>query len=246
MMGASVHGSAKLVASGNVAEMASWPVRMFLTTTACCVVLTGSLIWVAQIIYINKRKKLQGLPQYRQHFPFQFHWTLLRACTPPSSQVAFSTMLFAAMQGFHAIFQRFGRHVTIAGFTPLVALYKAEYVEEVLSSNKILTKGKGYELLHSWLGTGLLTSVGEKWHTRRRLFTPAFHFRILDDFMSTINAQSFILAKKLGELSRANRKFDILPVVTMCTLDTICETVMGTTIYAQSDESNPYVSAVTR
>lgn len=241
-----VHESPKLPASGNWSEMASWAARMFLATAACCVLLVGSLIWVARIIYLRKRQQLQGLPHYRQHFPFQFQWTLLRACAPPTSQVAFSTMLFAAVQGFHTIFQRFGRHLTLGGFTPLLVLYKAEYVEEVLSSNKILSKSQGYELLHSWLGTGLLTSVGEKWRTRRRLFTPAFHFRILDDFMSTINAQSFILAKKLGELSRADRKFDVLPIVTMCTLDTTCETIMGTTINAQSDENNPYVSAVNR
>ncbi|KAH9381579.1 hypothetical protein HPB48_006522 [Haemaphysalis longicornis] len=64
--------------------------------------------------------------------------------------------------------------------------------------------------------------------------------------MDTINAQSFILATKLGKLSRTNPNFDVLPVVTMCTLDTICETVMGTTISAQTNENSPYVMAVHR
>ncbi|XP_077541895.1 cytochrome P450 4c3-like [Haemaphysalis longicornis] len=246
MMGTSVHASTMLLASGSWSQMASWAVRMFLATAACCAALVGSLIWVARMVYLNKRKQIQGLPQYRQHFPFQFQWIVVRACRQPASQVGFSPMVFAAVQGVHAIFQRFGRHVTMRGFTPVMVLYKAEYVEEVLSSNKILAKGKGYELLHSWLGTGLITSVGDKWHTRRRLFTPAFHFRIFDDFINTINAQSFILSKKLVEHSRDKLKFDVFPVVTMCTLDTICETIMGTTINAQSDENHPYVSAVNR
>ena len=38
--------------------------------------------------------------------------------------------------------------------------------EKVLSSNSHITKGHDYRPLLPWLGTGLLTSTGAKWHTR--------------------------------------------------------------------------------
>ncbi|XP_077541892.1 cytochrome P450 4c3-like [Haemaphysalis longicornis] len=246
MSGQPAHGTMDLLLSGSFLEVASYAAKVLLLTLGSCAVFVGSLIWLGRITQSKTLKQLQALPQVRQQFPFQQEWIIMRACDQPMSPAGFSALIFSAVRGFHATFQKFGWYLQYIGFTPLLTVFKAEYVEEILSSNKILTKGYQYSILHSWLGTGLLTSAGEKWRSRRRLFTPAFHFRILDDFMGTINAQSFILATKLGKLSRTNQNFDVLPVVTMCTLDTICETVMGTTISAQTNENSPYVMAVHR
>lgn len=155
-------------------------------------------------------------------------------------------MIFSAICGLHARFLGYGRYVVYVGFTPVLTVYKAEYAEEILTSHKILAKGFQYKLVHNWLGTGLLTSTGDKWRSRRRLFTPAFHFKILEDFSDTINAQSFILCSKLAQLSRSGANFDVVPAISLCTLDIICETIMGTSISAQSSEESPYVVAVDR
>lgn len=236
----------RLLESSGLAELASTWIKGAALGFVSILLLTGVIVWLARLIQWQTFRHLKHLPHRTEHWPFQGLWIMFKACSQPESPVRFNTLVFSAICGLHARFQRYGRHVVYAGFTPLLTLYKAEYIEEILSSHKILSKGRMYGLLHSWLGTGLLTSTGEKWRSRRRLFTPAFHFRILEDFSSAINAQSIILANKLERLSQSGEKFDTVPLVTLCTLDIICETIMGTSISAQSNEKSPYVAAVNR
>lgn len=54
-----------------------------------------------------------------------------------------------------------------------------------------------YRLLLGWLGTGLLTSDGEKWQIRRKILTPAFHFNILQDFIQVFNEETESLVDRL-------------------------------------------------
>jgi len=51
--------------------------------------------------------------------------------------------------------------------------------------------------------------------------TPAFHFKILEDFMDIFNEQSSVLVKNLEkEVDRDS--FNVFPYVTLCTLDIVC------------------------
>ncbi len=63
--------------------------------------------------------------------------------------------------------------------------YSAESLEKILTNPKHIEKSMSYKFLHSLLGTGLLTSTGEKWLKRRKLLTPAFHFSVLSGFQAT-------------------------------------------------------------
>ncbi|GFW21923.1 cytochrome P450 4V2 [Trichonephila clavipes] len=86
-------------------------------------------------------------------------------------------------------------------------------------------------------------STGAKWKSRRKLLTPCFHFRILEDFMPIFNDNSLILVRKLRTLQ--NEEYvDIMSLIVLCTLDIVCETVMGARIGAQSGENPDYVKAV--
>lgn len=51
--------------------------------------------------------------------------------------------------------------------------------------------------------------------------TPAFHFRILDDFIDVFREQSLILVNKLKEEEHKDA-FNIFPYVTLCALDIVC------------------------
>ncbi|XP_042883730.1 cytochrome P450 4c3-like isoform X4 [Penaeus japonicus] len=131
------------------------------------------------------------------------------------------------------------------GSRPFTFPFKAAHVEVILSSQKHLDKSRDYNFLHPWLGTGLLTSTGSKWHTRRKLLTPAFHFKILEDFVEIFNYQSNKMIKLLEKKADGNC-FDIFPFITLCTLDIICETAMGCKIDAQDNSESKYVQAVYR
>jgi cytochrome P450 len=90
----------------------------------------------------------------------------------------------------------------------------------------LLEKSTQYKFLHPWLGTGLLTSTGTKWRTRRKLLVPAFHFKILHDFVPVFNEQGVVLVQKLQQIARRKchncTVVDIVPIITACTLDIIC------------------------
>ncbi|XP_007524588.1 cytochrome P450 4V2-like [Erinaceus europaeus] len=131
------------------------------------------------------------------------------------------------------------------GSVPMVAIYKAENVETILTSSKQIDKSNMYNFLKPWLGLGLLTSTGNKWRTRRKMLTPTFHFTILEDFLDIMNEQANILVSKLEK--HANQEaFNCFFYIALCALDIICETAMGKNIGAQSNDDSEYVRAVYR
>jgi cytochrome P450 family 4 len=118
-----------------------------------------------------------------------------------------------------------------------------DFLECVLSNTQILNKSDDYLSMRPWLGTGLLTSDGTKWKKHRRILTPAFHFQILEQFVDVFESAGNRLVKKLRNEIGKN-SVDIYPYVTLCTLDIICESAMGTSINAQYDGNSDYVQSV--
>nr|AUB85739.1 CYP4V29 [Penaeus japonicus] len=122
-------------------------------------------------------------------------------------------------------------------------LSSATAVKSILSSQKHLHKSWDYSLLHPWLGEGLITSAGKKWHTRRKQLTPAFHFKILEDFLDVFTSQTDTLVKRLRRKADG-RPFDVFHYITLCALDIICETAMGRRVDAQNDSESEFAKAV--
>lgn len=158
-----------------------------------------------------------------------------------NKQVSNRALFLEVVCGYTQVFRKEGMWLFYGGVKPILILSKAETVEPVLNSNEILQKGFEYDLLSPWLKEGLLTSKGKKWRLRRKLLTPAFHFRILDEFIPVFNEQSRIFAQKIEELMKGKEWIDIAPLTSYCTLDIICETAMGKRINAQENSSSPYV-----
>ncbi|XP_077969274.1 uncharacterized protein LOC120344841 [Styela clava] len=141
-----------------------------------------------------------------------------------------------------------GREVTLVwlGGYPVVLVAGPNAAEVILHSSKHIQKSFFYKFLHPWLGTGLLTSSGDKWKARRRLLTPTFHFSILQDFLEVMNEQSMTFVKLLEKYAENDQEFDIFKPITLCALDIICETAMGKSVDAQVNDHSDYVTAIYR
>lgn len=119
-------------------------------------------------------------------------------------------------------------------FTPIVSIRHPDDLEEILNSTKHIEKSLIYYGLHSWFGTGLLTSGGAKWHSRRKILTPAFHFNILQHFVEILIEEGENMTKLMKNTGGTVVK-DLVPFVSEHTLNAICETAMGISLQGLQD-----------
>ncbi|GFR15369.1 cytochrome P450 4V2 [Trichonephila clavata] len=149
------------------------------------------------------------------------------------------------LAGYYHLFQNSPLFCFWVSYVPFIILTKAEAVEALISGTKFMEKNWSYNWLQPWLGTGLLTSHGSKWKSRRKLLTPSFHFEILKDFLPVFNEQSKVLVKRLRKETEMDST-DIVMPITLCSLDIMCETTLGVSVGAQENTDSPYVKSVTR
>lgn len=101
-----------------------------------------------------------------------------------------------------------------------------ELNEQILANPVHITKHRGYDLLKQWLGDGVLLSDGKKWHIRRKIITPTFHFTLLEEFLKVFNQQSDILLDCLRAKADGTTAFDVYPFVRLAALDMIAGLVV--------------------
>ncbi|XP_076819249.1 cytochrome P450 4F6-like [Clavelina lepadiformis] len=127
-------------------------------------------------------------------------------------------------------------------------LYSAVQVYHPDTALPLLKSGapKGcfvYEFMRPWVGDGLLTSRGEKWHRHRRMLTPAFHFSVLQPYMKISNecVRTFLdnMRREIG------KPFELVEPVSLLALDILMQCAMSAKTNCQNARgAHPYITAI--
>ncbi|RZC40118.1 cytochrome P450-like protein [Asbolus verrucosus] len=183
--------------------------------------------------------KLRRIEKFFENFP-----------TPPTEPFFGNARDFTTTSAFLTTLHKYTKahgsmvHVKMGPVGHVLVCSDHKFLEFLLSSTKILKKSRNLKYLSPWLGDGLvIADGGPKWKTHRKLITPAFHFKILEQFVDIFESASDVLVQKLSEMS-GSKSLDIYPYISRCTLDIICETAMGTKIDVQNNEASAYFKGV--
>ncbi|EDW70694.1 probable cytochrome P450 312a1 [Drosophila virilis] len=117
-------------------------------------------------------------------------------------------------------------------------------IQALCSAQQLLQKTSDYRVFENWLCEGVFTSGIEKWMHRRKIISPAFNYGMIKQFVNIYERQARILLSRLDKLADTNQPVDFFQLVSCFTLDTICETALGTTVNSQSGEKSEYFNAV--
>ncbi|XP_073848031.1 probable cytochrome P450 4aa1 isoform X2 [Musca autumnalis] len=111
---------------------------------------------------------------------------------------------------------------------PFFVVLQPDDLQMILSSKKHTNKVFFYRFMYNFLGKGLITNSGDKWHTHRRLIQPTFHLSILERFIGTFADASQALYERLDPLVGQN--INIANFVNDCIVDILNEAVLGVPI----------------
>ncbi|KAH7981437.1 hypothetical protein HPB49_024034 [Dermacentor silvarum] len=168
---------------------------------------------------------LWNIPHPYERFPFCLLLDLWQRVASMDSSLEVPAKLFNYLDS--VFYQIHDQDVTVAfyGPKPFLIAVTPDTVERVLSNTENVNKSFLYAMLKSWVGNGLLTSEKLIWKKRRKVLTPAFHFRILDEYVPIMNRRAALLCDKMAALGRDH--FDVLPVMRLATFGILFETAMG-------------------
>ncbi|KAI8127249.1 putative cytochrome P450 4aa1 [Lucilia cuprina] len=124
---------------------------------------------------------------------------------------------------------------------PFFVVLQPDDLQLILSSKKHTNKVFFYRLMHNFLGNGLITSSGDKWHNHRRLIQPTFHLSILERFIGTFADASQALYESLDVVG--GQEINIAKYVNNCVVDILNEAVLGVPVKKKNNidmEQSPF------
>ncbi|GIY87036.1 cytochrome P450 4V2 [Caerostris darwini] len=127
----------------------------------------------------------------------------------------------------------------------LVIIHKAEAVKDLLKEKRIIEKSDFYDFFKPYLGNGLLTCDSSQWKERRKLLAPCFQSSMLKGYLTVFNEHAQKMVEFLHE--ETNKEFTCVETpISLCSLDIVCETILGVKIGALRNEAKEYVYSLHR
>lgn len=228
----------------------TWPNKMSLLWAIVALVLLLATIGLQLDRAIQRRKrianaiaKIPGPEESAAPFFANLRTLLLSEWAARQGRFDKAVLIYQKVQGDCMLYRNEGvfKHWIID--RPIVVALAAEFVESILSAPKQTNKSMMYFAFKSWLGEGLVTSNGSKWHSRRRVITPAFHSNILNDFLPSFDAPATRLINRLNDV-KYTQPFEAGPIIAACTMDIFCETALGLGSDFQSNDTSNWAHAV--
>lgn len=125
-------------------------------------------------------------------------------------------------------YRQYGRCARVwISIVPAFALFDPLDVQQVLLSPRHTDKAFVYRFLHSFLGTGLLTSNGAKWQRHRRAIQPAFRQRVLEQYVTIFDRCAENMVGRLAADTGLGGAVNVCAVVNDFVLDVLHEAIFG-------------------
>ncbi|XP_058117984.1 cytochrome P450 4d2-like [Anopheles ziemanni] len=198
--------------------------------------ITTAIVIVLKITRKHRDVKtlLKKLPNFRAvpSLPLLGSAFLFRDSTPDG--ILRTLTKFHRQYGKNLLLQELGNEFKLLTTDPRV-------IEQVMQTRNV-KKTSFYKFLTPWLGHSSVILDGSRWSTRRKIINPAFHYKMLNDFILTMVAQTDTLVEKLRS-HVGGPEFDVHFPLRYCTMDVISETAMGIQLQCQSNPKVQFVEA---
>lgn len=171
---------------------------------------------------------LRNVPHPEQRWPFSLVIDMWQSLSKMDPNLAVTAKIF---NYFNEMFKTvYDQEVTVAyyGPQPFLIATTPKSIESVLTNSQNLNKAFLYEMMKPWIGNGILMIEKGKWRSRRKVLTPAFHFRVLDDYAPIMNRRAREMIARLDTMG--TDFFDVIPPVRFAAFGILFETALGVQI----------------
>lgn len=127
---------------------------------------------------------------------------------------------------------------------PILALgiYDPKAVEILLTNDNCINKPYIYEHFHC--KTSLIVTDQDQWKPNRRALNTAFTVSTLQNYIPQLNDKSRILLKQMS--AHLNEAGDIYRTISICMIDMVTRTMMGTEMHLQSNERGEFIYKIAK